>query len=365
MRALAVDVVSLYDFALPDATAVELPAPGNAGAAQEWSDSFNWLFYGHTLPHVARCELAPLQCDSAFKSIAGRWDGSSKSSSVLLSPRYRAGVFTAWLHFEAKGSRSLDDVRTDIKNNRDLQLDSGVYDALEDLNIEFPESERHYRLVAVRTDATVENFASVLADARESAGRLFTGGREHETRAFLEGLVDDGENLSHRNYERFFLRWTDALALYVNDVEKSPSYRDRDYTLAVLRCAHLFQTCVMVRRILRNLDDDMTKLSEGMRIGVRHFRPPFSETAEALGVFSDAERDFKIAPPFRSVEGETMVKAGYKKFGIFELFDATRMSYTRLDDRRRWVTTQLSIAIPFLLTTLVGILGVVATLVTS
>src|SRR5215208_4557008 len=126
-------------------------------------------------------------------------------------------------------------------------------------------------------------------------------------------------------------------------------------------CAHLFQTCVMVRRILRNLDDDMTMLSEKMRIGVKHGRPPFSETARALGAFSDAERDFNTAPPFRSVEGEMMVRAGYKKFGIFELFEATRKSYTLLDDRRRWVTTQLSIAIPFLLTTLVGILGVVAT----
>jgi hypothetical protein len=365
MRALAVDVVSLYDFALPDATAVELPAPGNAAAAGKWSDSFNWLFYGRTLPHVERCELAPLQCSSAFTNIADRWDGSSKSSSVLLSRRYRAGVFTAWLHFEAKGSRSLDEVRTEIKNNRHLQLDSDVYQTLRQLNLGFKESERHYRLVAVRTDATVENFATVLAEARESAGRLFTGGREHETQAFLEDLVDHSENLSHRNYERFFLRWTDALALYVNDVEKIPGYRDRDYTLAVLRCAHLFQSCVMVRRILRNLDDDMTKLSERMRIGVKHGRPPFSETAEALGAFSDAERDFKIAPPFRSVEGEMMVKAGYKKFGIFELFDATRMSYTLLDDRRRWVTTQLSIAIPFLLTTFVGILGVVATLVTK
>ena len=234
MQALAVDVVSLYDFALPDARAIKLAATRDAARAREWNASFRWLFYGRTLPYVDRCELAPLHCSTAFKSIDGRWDGSSKSSSILLSPRYRAGVFTAWLHFEAKGSRSLDEVRTEIKNNEHLRLDSDVDQTLTGLNLAVGEYERHYCLVAVRTDATVDNFASVVADDRESAGRLFTGGGEHETLTFLNNLVDPKENLSHRIYERFFLRWTDALALYVNDVEKIPSYKDREYTLAVL-----------------------------------------------------------------------------------------------------------------------------------
>ena len=43
MHALAVDVVSLYDFALPDARAIKLAATRDAARAREWNASFRWL----------------------------------------------------------------------------------------------------------------------------------------------------------------------------------------------------------------------------------------------------------------------------------------------------------------------------------
>ena len=374
MRALTVDVVSLYDFALPRGTTTDIPTTG-VGRNAAWDESFTWLFYArranvgsdklgdevtYTLPWVNRIELPALPCARAFTSVKEDWTGSSCSSSILLSRRYRAGVFATWLRFDATGERSLDDVRRQLKKNPGLPGVGDVRTALRSLKLEPQELERHYQFVAVRTDATVDNFAQALAKDRENAGRLFTGGTEHERPMLLGDLVDDRTDLSHRLYERFFLRWTDALALYVADVEAIPRYAEHEYKLAMLRCAHLVETCVLVRRILRNLDDEMTDLSEKMRVRPNLHWPPFGASAEALGGFSDVERDFVVAPSYRSVEGEEMVKAGYRRFGIGDLFDATKKSYELLDDRRRWVTTQLSIAIPLLLTTLVGIASVVA-----
>src|SRR5690349_17447413 len=109
----------------------------------------------------------------------------------------------------------------------------------------------------------------------------------------------------------------------------------------MLRCAHLVETCVLVRRILRNLDDEITDLSEKMRVRPNLHWPPFGASAEALGGVSDVERAFVVAPSYRSVEGEEMVKAGTGGSASETCSMPQKRSYELLDDRRRWVTTQL------------------------
>jgi hypothetical protein len=117
------------------------------------------------------------------------------------------------------------------------------------LNAAKVSSERIYVFLAVRVDAP--DLSAYCHDQAPSLASWFTGGYEHESLERKHSLVGSHNNISHRNYERLFMRWTDALALYNldtaakvarNDIrpgEALPSDLD-DYRLAHCRAAQLF-----------------------------------------------------------------------------------------------------------------------------
>jgi hypothetical protein len=212
-------------------------------------------------------------------------------------------------------------------------------------------SERIYVFLAVRVDTA--DLSDYCRDQAAAVASWLTGGYERESPERRLSLVSPDNNISHRSYERFFIRWTDALALYNLDTatetyrnnirpgEMLP-YRQDDYRLAHCRAAQLFEHCILARRIFRTDGEQIGALSSKIRLFTSF--PVISRNwyrANAvLSAFSQAELEMVVAPPVRSVEAGELVDAALERCGVPLLVEDTRRSYDLLDRRLQWARGQ-------------------------
>jgi hypothetical protein len=212
-------------------------------------------------------------------------------------------------------------------------------------------SERIYPFVAVRVDTP--DLSEYCRDQAAAVTSWFTGGYEHESSERKLSLVSPYNNISHRSYERLFIRWTDALALYNLDTAgeayrdsvrpgKTLPYHKDDYRLAHCRAAQLFEHCVLARRTFRTDGEQIAELSSKIRLFTSF--PVVSKNwfrANAvLTAFSQAELEMVVTPPVRSVEAEELVDAALEHCGVPTLVKDTRRSYDLLDRRLQWARGQ-------------------------
>jgi hypothetical protein len=61
--------------------------------------------------------------------------------------------------------------------------------------------------------------------------------------------------LTLRVHERLYIRWTDAPAVYTNGVD------DKEYEHALCRAVQLFKNCIVLRRLLDDAAEQVTKVS--------------------------------------------------------------------------------------------------------
>lgn len=273
-----------------------------------YAESFNWVFYGPSLPGCERFTFAP---ESSIQNIKG--------GSVLINRDYGVGVYSVWQTFNADVSPQYVKHYERPPDFRKIFSSSGV-----------EEIERNYPFIGILLKTF--DFGKYCTEHAVELGQVFTGNLENEDNAQLEAYIR--ENLSRREYERFFLRWTEGLGVYGNIEEEK-------YEKTLFRAVQIFETCILVRRLLRNITKSANDLSG--RLSVVTPRP--WAVNRLLEAFLQIQRVLVTGPPVQSVEGERLLRSAYHSFGIDALVDSTRQSCDFLERRFQWVKTQLLVAI--------------------
>jgi hypothetical protein len=114
---------------------------------------------------------------------------------------------------------------------------------------------------------------------------------------------------------------------------------DEDLEKTMLRAVQVYETCILVRRLLRNLSDDADRLSSRLLL-------PLPWAVDRITrAFMRVERQFIVAPPVQSVEAERLLRAAYGSFGIEAIVGGARNSIGFLERRYQWSKTQFFVAL--------------------
>jgi len=111
-------------------------------------------------------------------------------------------------------------------------------------------------VLAVQVDTdNLDGFVSSNANA-ENIGRLFTGDKELERSSKLAAYATDAD-VSERRFERIYVRWTDALAVYDTTTDLMDP--------ASTRVVRLVETGILMRRLLRETAFEAEKVMGSIR----------------------------------------------------------------------------------------------------
>lgn len=276
-----------------------------------YNESFAWVYYGSSLPGCRRFNFPPPE------GISG-----ARCASLLIYPEYGAAIYSVWQTF----TDGQDPLRW---KQEAWNMGEGCTSWLPHFGLEIKEIERQYPFVAVRVDR--KDMAAYCTEHALELGRIFTGNYERDEDAYLLKLMEG--NISRRNYERLFVRWTDVLAVYGEQVG------DNEQEKTMLRAVQIYETCILVRRLLRNLSDDADRLSSRLLVSV-----PWA-VDRITRSFLQVESQLVVAPPVQSVESERLLRAAYGSFGIESIIQGARNSIGFLDRRHQWSKTQFLVAL--------------------
>lgn len=315
-----IDLVSLFDleFHNDKISKADLKRLRDTHGHQDLEDLYvesrNWLFGSEPIPSLERF------CFPASPRLA-----YSKGNSILVSPEHGAGVFSVW--------QTITD-GTDPLELKQRTWDSGdPYRELDSLNLDIVENDREYPFIAIR--ARTADLDSFCKDNATALGRVFTGNYEAEELRYLDHYVNAENNVSRRSYERLYVRWTDALAIYSNSVDES------HYEKTLFRAVQLFENCIILRRLLDNADHRVDEISSTLSF----YRPRPWAVQKVLESVRDFQRQFVDAPPIWSLEASRLLATTYKSFGIGDRFEATNRGCDLMEKRFQWAKTQLLVSV--------------------
>lgn len=320
MGYLRTDMISIFDidFRSDRIGPASLDALGKEAGRPEidalYDESFAWVYYGESLPGCRRFNYPPPE------GVTG-----ARCASLLMNPAHGAAVYSVWQTF-----RGGEDPLRWKQEAWDMEARFTAW--LRRFDLEIKEIERQYPFVAVRVDQ--DDVVAYCSEHALELGRLFTGNFERDDDSYLLGLIEC--NISRRNYERLFMRWTDVLAVYDGRVG------DEDQEKTMLRAVQIYETCILARRILRNLSDEADRLSSRLS---RSLVPIPWEVDRVTRQFLRVESQLIVAPPVQSVEAERLLRAAYGSFGIGAIVEGARNSINFLDRRFQWSKTQFLVAI--------------------
>jgi hypothetical protein len=146
----------------------------------------------------------------------------------MVSPEHGAGVFSVWQTITGG---------TDPLELKRRTWDSGdPYGELDSLDLSIVENDREYPFIAIR--ARTGDLDAFCKDNATDLGRVFTGNYEDEELRYLDQYVNAENNVSRGRYERLYVRWTDALAVYSDSVDES------EYEKTLFRAVQLFENAL-------------------------------------------------------------------------------------------------------------------------
>jgi hypothetical protein len=321
MNALRTDIISLFDIdfkgnslSAREMEKLKLRAVTNHPAEELYSESFDWVYYGDTLPGCRRFFFEPSE-STPISSI--------RCCTLLVRPENSAGVLSIWQTFGA-------DIDPLLERQKNL-YDQAIHWLRNVMGLEIKDPDRVYPFIALRLDT--DDVAKYTEDNAEELGKIFTGYFEEDEKEYLIEIMSN--NLSKRWYERLFLRWTDVLAVYNRCISADQQEK------SMLRAAQIYETCILVSRVCQNLSEEANTVSSWLR-----FAPlrPWS-VDRILISFIKIEDQFVVAPPVQSVEAGRLLSGAYKSFGIDDIVRGARSSCQFLENRWQWGKTQFLVAL--------------------
>jgi hypothetical protein len=183
-----------------------------------------------------------------------------------------------------------------------------------------------------------------IRDNAADLGALLPGGMEHEEEDFLKRPILN-DNLSRRSYERLYITWTDALAVYSGMGEIAEEGQPETIKdLTFFRALQIFETCIITRRILRTMGDEI----DGAYSSLRAWRPRPWKVNALVESLIRIRRDLITSPPIQSIEAARLLSAAYAAFGIEPLAESIAERTRLMDTRFQWSKTQFLAGIAIL-----------------
>jgi hypothetical protein len=323
MRAEKIDAVMLYDldftYPLSEAQLQPLKKVSNSASPGKMrellGESFRWLFYDCTdsewLPGMERIDVSHLLEPSE----------DVKGASLLVYPKYGVAVASVW-----RTIGPIDDL-TDKVNNITLD-DAGLIRALVSKGLEIHDAKREYPFISVTFDQ--DDLGTFARENAVELGKLLPGGIEHQEEKYLRRTILK-MNLSRREYERLYITWTDALALYCH---RGIDQKTLDRT--IFRALQLCETCILTSRLLSTIQSQIDKTY----LSVRAWWPRalrVNALTESLGAIS---RDLIISPPVQSMESARLLERAYSAFELDSEANRATTHASLLEARFQWCKAQ-------------------------
>jgi hypothetical protein len=293
----------------------------NCPLLKQFTQSYQWVFNWdsgteNSLPGTRRFGLTAIAKKHHLKD-----------ASLLVAEEFGVGILC--IHHRTIEAPDLDGaIRKIEETNTNAECWENGGPILKSLGFERPAFERQYPITGIELEIpSLEDFLRSEQEALKIA-RLYTGGNnEFESNAILLEHLEKG-GLSQRIYERFYLRWTDALAVYDEGIRS-------DFDTAFLRCVLIYETCALIRRILLTSIKKMDELSGSMSVFPRPFA--FNHLTESV---AHLRAELINAPPVQSEEAARLLRGAYDRFGIHSLAEASIERSKLLESRFQWSKSQ-------------------------
>lgn len=298
------------------------------------SESFDWLFYRSRWsvedgPHnPERSPVLPGFIRVGLKAppAIARLQGKPLGAVVSICAELAIGSFIYWNTFDG----TYDPFA--VKSSLSLFLPEEYLVQVRDFVPHMTDLERLYPVVSLV--AETEDVAEFCTKNDVVLGRLFTAGMEHEPAELLKSYIS--KNISARDYERFFVRWTDSLAVYHTI--------DFDlYERSLLRLVQVYEAAILARRALQTYTSGNETLARTYRlwprfIGIEERRDRLLRTTSLL----------VNGLPVQSDESRTLIQNVSAAFHIDNSAEAAKQSFSFLEGRFQFAKATLLAALALL-----------------
>ena len=306
-----IDVVSIFDLRFRRADRIPWPSIAEdnpeSRIASRLTESFGWNFYGNNIEGFQLFDLS-----RAVPKAAG--------AALRINLESRVGSFLIWRSYDGQSDPHTLKARAWEESDQDSVLLEPV---LRELRI-----DRIYPFLAVQIDTDEDTLDSVAEANAEELGRLLTGDLEGERASTLRRYIE--ADLSRRAYEKLFLRWTEALAVYSRQ-------DDKIYENCMFRAVQIFEHCILAQVSLVSIMERMESFSRGLMLVTPWNWFSSRALFTALG---SAETTFVIYPRTQSVEANRLLGEAQNQFGLAAFLASAKSKGAEVRDQFQWAKTQ-------------------------
>jgi hypothetical protein len=328
MDLIRTDLVAIYDLRFDRVGQIPWPLLKNSGSriASRLKESFGWMFYGEELRSFDSFDLSQVVPDCVGAALrVNRQAGVGSLLVWRLSYDGKTDPLALKLAPWKDGEQSLLTVEPLLKGLR---------------------GDRIFPFLSIQANTAADNLDDFAKSHAVELGRLLTSDLEGERPSTLERYVES--DLSRRAYEKLFLRWTEALAVYAR------LDSDEFYENCMFRAVQIFEHCILGQVSLISALERMDRFSRRLLLVTprKWFR------ARALfASLADAEYDFVVYPQTSSVEANRLLAAAQNQFGLSNFLTSAKAKGIELRDQFEWAKTQtlgLIAVVTYLLDKIIG-----------
>lgn len=310
MNLLRTDVISVYDLRFKEIRQLPWPSlrDSDSRIASRLNESFGWNFYGGELQGFDSFDLS-----SVVPNCVG--------AALRVNRRAGVGSLLVW-RTSKEGSDPLG-FKIAQWQEGDHEL-SSLEQSFEELR-----GDRIYPFVSIQAEADVDQLDVFASSHAAELGRLLTSDLEGERVSALEKYIDS--DLSLRAYEKLFLRWTDALAVY-SRFESTDFYEN-----CMFRAVQIFEHCILAEVSLISLVERMDRFSRKLMLVTlrRWFR-----AHELFVSLAETESVFFVYPRTQSVEANRLLAAAHDQFGLNRMLASAKSKDAEVRNQFEWAKTQ-------------------------
>lgn len=306
-----IDIVSIFDLRFSRADRIPWPpiSPDNPHSciASRLSESFRWNFYGNNIEGFQLFDLS--------QAVSG-----ATGAGLRINPESRIGTLLIWRSYNSQSDPHTLKAQAWEESGKDSALLAPVF---RELRI-----DRIYPFLAIQIDTDEDTLDSVAEANAEELGRLLTGDLEGERASTLKHYID--ADLSRRAYEKLFLRWTEALAVYSRQ-------DDKIYENCMFRAVQIFEHCILAQVSLISIMERMDSFSRRLILVT-----PFNwlSSRGLFTAFASAEMRFIVYPRTQSVEANRLLTDAQSQFGLPAFLASAKSKAAEVLEQFQWAKTQ-------------------------
>jgi hypothetical protein len=310
MDLLRVDLVSVCDLRFERAR--KLPWPllrdSDSPIASRLNESFGWNFYGEQLQGFESFDLTQVVPNSI-------------GAALRINRQSGVGSLLVWHTGDGQTDPLIFKKNPWEEGNQDLPFLEQLFSGLR--------GDRVYPFMSIQADTDAEGLDDFATAHAVELGRLLTTDLEGERISTLEKYIES--DLSLRAYEKLFLRWTDALAVYAR-LESS------EYENCMFRAVQIFEHCILGEVSLVSSVERMDRFSRRLALVTPR---KWLRARELFVSLADTEFIFFVYPRTQSVEANRLLTAAHNQFGLGNFLSSAKARGAEVRSQFEWAKTQI------------------------